>query len=964
MSKPLRRAIKGNPPSVPVKAKKKKQVPTTVMSTVDVNAKLSRYDSHAIYQKINEMQDELPELVITHSTSMLLSLEEQQMIAVCKVVEASSEISTLGTMDDPRMGTIGGNVQCEQCHRIGCFGHHGIIEFKPKDERGEWYKIYNPFFIREIISILNCVCHMCSRLIVTKEMMEQNGFLKLSLRNRLKELEALSKKLNCTRKTEKYHGGPVLQCTPNPIYRSKESKKTGQIMIASSDDSEENTLEPISIDDVFMILNNIPDEDARLMGFGKDSHPRDFIMRSILVLPLPSRPPTMDGIILRPHPLTQAYKDIVSAVRAIDNAEGSLKNDRINKLDKKVRKFLLGTDDTKKSSYENFISIVELLQKRSKKSLIRSTLTGKRTTFCARTVIDPRPDLRFGELGVPRYIANVLTVPERVTTFNYEAMVKLLKEGQIKYMTSSKGYLKGVERAVIPGKPYTLEIGDKVDRLLRNGDIVIINRQPTLHKQSMIGVRVKIIEDVLCLGLHPSLTTPLNADHDGDEADIWLPQNIQARAEVAELMSASKCIMSGETSSPIIGVVYDCITSAFILTEEENIVDKITFCDCMMSLTDTSAIPTLFERAEKFYPKKEMLDEEGNSYFAIPYYGAILFSALLPEDFYYERSDLHIVKGILVNGRVRKHHLNGRGSIIHYLWKQYGHVRTGTFINDATWMLTAYLDIHMFSVGFGDCIPIDERRDETIRNAVAEQRLQMDALNRIEAKDELEREWLEQQKVIIANNIKQISDRVAKEHISKTNAIGMMISGIGSAAKGSVSNALQMIVGIGQQNLQNKRIGTDCERLPQFGPNNESMEARGFCVNSFATGLEPHEFYHHAMATRRDIANSVAVVPRFGTIRRNLIKTFEDTKVETDGSVRNISGTALYQTCYGYDGFDPEQMITIKGEGDDVFFTFIDLHNVVDRLNSMAGFISTKTSFPLKKRKPIFLPKVKKSEES
>lgn len=449
-----------------------------------------------ILREMEATREKLPMAVITRSMISVFSFAEMRRVAVCDVNRAAYE--GLGSVNDKQMGVVGNSVVCQRCSKIDCPGHYGLITFKKM--------IYNPMFIRNIIKVLTCVCNECSGLLMPYETMEKKGILKLADERRLTALELASKDLDCSRQHcgKGYEG--TIPCVPNPSFISANLKDTNKVMKKSKSPGSEGKEEVMPIEQVWGILDQISPEDAELMGFRNGMHPRNFIMKGILVNPPVARPPTKEGGVVKQDLMTDIFVQIVKANNEIENADDV--NIATNKLFNQVKK-LIDNSDNKYGHLGSYISILQKIQ--GKAGAFRSILMGKRGDFCARTILSPDPSLKFGQISVPLVYARVLTKKVRVIESNKLVLMKLLVAGRITHITKGEGPKKGTRQKWKAGYNYDLQPGDIVDRWLQDGDMVVFNRQPTLHKQSMMAYEV-VLSDRLTIGLHLSYCGAHNAD--------------------------------------------------------------------------------------------------------------------------------------------------------------------------------------------------------------------------------------------------------------------------------------------------------------------------------------------------------------------------------------------------------------------------------------------------------------------
>ena len=227
---------------------------------------------------------------------------------------------------------------------------------------------------------------------------------------------------------------------------------------------------------------------------------------------------------------------------------------------------------------------------------------------------------------------------------------------------------------------------------------------------------------------------------DGDDSNLHAPQHEDARAEVAELMNVKECIMSGQTNSPMIGIVYDALTGAYLMTQADTDVEEDDYQDCLGLMTSRNQLVTLDDRLAKHGVR--------------PRSGRALFSALLPEDFFYTKGNVYIKDGVLLQGEIKKDHIGvTSNSIVQYLWHDYGRDRTVEFLTDLPWIMNRWLASRGFSVGLKDCFPRDDRHRKVIAEEIESAKIKVAALGS-KLDDPLEEEHREKQIVAYVNSLR------------------------------------------------------------------------------------------------------------------------------------------------------------------------------------------------------------------
>lgn len=976
----------------------------------DLAIKVSQRERQKISARSQKYEETLPTFVVENIRLSVIGSDELMSMTNIRITDPGP--SGLNTVNDPRLGVLEPDTVCNTCYKdtLECPGHYGYIPLN--------VPVYHPLFIRYIVKVLNIVCNKCGGLLLTKEHIKNKGFLRFTGYERLTMLEKESKGLMCRRK---YPDENIAKCTQNPEYIATKIKETGQIMFkvkqqqASRGNKKDEHVQPI--EKVEEILNSISPEDAELMGFENGEHPRKFIMKAFPVIPPCNRPSLPQDGVEWPDHLTMMYMEIISKNNEIPNTVDEMKrSELIASLNSLISHFIDNTDGTySQGQNKEFKTIKQRIQ--GKEAYIRNALMGKRVNYSARTVLSPDPSLKFGQVRIPRVMASVLTVPVVVTQYNREAMSRLMKTGKITHIIPSKGDFKGSRLRVTDEiiKEYELRIGDKVDRHLQNGDTVLFNRQPTLHKFSMMGYEV-VLSDQLTIGLHLSVTTPHNADFDGDEGNLHSLQTVESIVEAQTLMNVKDCIMNAQNNRPTVGIVYDALTGAYLLTQENTLIDETDFYNGLMSITNKDSIPTLEARVRRLqlpyaieepvidpvtkqpiydeYPEFEVvsikepvyttktiklagrvkeinepvidldtglpkmtvttkqvpkIDPTTNSQIISKrirmtrkFSGRVLFSALLPEDFYYRKSvnnnEVLIINGVLVSGVITKDHIGTSfGSIIQALFNDYGRDRAVDFLTDAPFVINQWLTERGFSVGIKDCYPTDNSHRKLLQQEITKARMAVEAMGQKLA-DPIEEERREKQVIGYVNVAKNIGGKISTEKLSPDNQLRIMAE---SGAKGTTYNIAQITGMLGQQFVREKRmpesISGGTRSLPYFQRGELNPQARGFVQGSFLTGLSVDELFFHQAGGREGLMDTAVKTSETGSIHHRIIKLLEDVKVAYDGSVRNGVGT-IFQFIYGEDGFDASFLEKVKTKTGDMA-SFIDLKRVTGRLNAKFGFV-------------------------
>jgi len=538
---------------------------------------------------------------------------------------------------------------------------------------------------------------------------------------------------------------------------------------------------------------------------------------------------------------------------------------------------------------------------------------GKRVNWAARTVLGPNPELNFGEISIPRKFARDLAHPVPVTSNNIGKVIEWNNDGMLIYFIKKGDIIRRKRRNFKNFKP---SVGDVVARELRDGDVIVFNRQPTLSKASLMGYTVKLWGN-LTFGMHASGTSPHNADFDGDEGNVHAPQTSGAIDDASTVMHIKENIISDQTNAPIIGMIMDGILAWNLMTKYDKMLDDYDF----YYITN--------EFVGKF---AEELTETLWGHNVSPMNTRALISYIIPNDFFFEKTDgdntVKIRDGVLLEGYLTKKMLNGNGSIIHVLHSDYGSKVAGDFITKAYRMAYLYMDVHPMTIGYRDCI-LKEGAVDKIRDIAQEAISDVERLNKENVSKESEF-VLEDSSQARLNTVMSKVSKVVKEGAESYNSFKVITE---SGSKGSSFNITQITALVGQQTISGARPPRDVKvnrTLAKFNNNDNSPISRGFVVHSFSEGLEPHEMFYHQMAGRDGLIDTAKKTGVVGDLNRRMIKSLEDIVTRDDGSIGGEAG--IYNLSYGDDGFDPAKVENVVIGGVEKVFP-INLLRTIAALN-------------------------------
>ena len=536
---------------------------------------------------------------------------------------------------------------------------------------------------------------------------------------------------------------------------------------------------------------------------------------------------------------------------------------------------------------------------------VRGNLMGKRVDYSARSVITPDPNISIKELGIPIKIAKNITKPVPVNKRNKGFLEKLVQNGPevhpgAKILERKNG--DNISLRYVDRKSIKLEIGDVVHRHMMDGDPILFNRQPTLHRMSMMCHIAKIMPIGDTFRMNVGDTKPYNADFDGDEMNLHMPQDVESASELRNLAAVTWQIISPANNKSIVGIFQDSLLGTYRFTRPGIKFSPRDAMNLLMAYdkVDISKFPTT-NLINSFDIMSQILPPMSIKYKTKRYQD--------DEDYKSSNNVLEIENGKYIRGQMEKGVLgDGTKGLIHRVCNDFGNIKAAAFIDDLQNIVTEYMKSSAYSVGISDLIA-NAKTNDAITTVITQKKKEVRTLidethlgifeNKTGKTDEQE---FETQVNNILNRASNDAGKIGRESLSSDNRFVIMVN---AGSKGSDLNISQMISCLGQQNIDGKRIpyGFEDRTLPHFVKFDDSPAARGFVENSFISGLTPEEFYFHAMGGRVGLIDTAVKTSETGYIQRRLIKGLEDLKVEYDMTVRN-NKRKIIQFTYGDDSFD------------------------------------------------------------
>jgi DNA-directed RNA polymerase subunit A' len=862
---------------------------------------------------------------IGHMEFGLLSPKEVRGLSATKVITADTYDDDgfpieMGLMD-PRLGVIEPGLRCKTCgQKVGdCPGHFGHIDLA--------MPVIHVGFVRVVRDILRSSCRGCGKLLFSDRIRQDFDKQLQTYLQEEKDTQLLAKR--------------VAKEASNVTVCPHCGREHGTIDVDKPTTFRENG-HKMTPSEVREWLEKVPNEDLPLLGLNPNvCRPEWMVLTVLPVPPVTMRPSiTLESGERSEDDLTHKLVDVIRINQRLQEnrdagAPQLIVEDLWELLQYHITTYFdnqtAGIPPARHRSGRPLKTISQRLK--GKEGRFRSNLSGKRVNFSARTVISPDPNLSINDVGVPIECAQELTVPIRVTPANFAYCQELILRGPEPAFTGGK-YRPGVNYVIRPDARRVkvtdknsdevakrLEVGSIVERQLDDGDVVLFNRQPTLHRMSMMAHTVRVMPGKT-FRFNLPCCPPYNADFDGDEMNLHVIQGEEARAEAEILMKVQENIRSPRFGGPIIGAIHDHISGNFLLT----------WRNPKLSIEDATQVLSRVGFKGQSPPIAEEKDDKGELRRFV--YGRDLFSTLLPPginlsyraaacpshvkteeearkgDFWVEIVDSKLVAGGIDKASIASE----KGKLLDHIARRYGNAEARRFLDKVTKVGTGYLTLRGFSTSIEDeDLPADAISE--IEERVKQTKSRVEDLVKQYNKGQLQNlpgrsveETLEMEIMRATGQARDAAGETASQFLGMDNSAVMMAR---CGARGSMLNLSQMAGLVGQQAVRGKRIhrGYQKRTLPHFKWGDLGAEAKGFVAASYKSGLNPTEYFFHSMGGREGLVDTAVRTSRSGYMQRRLINALEDLKVAQDGTVRNTAGTII-QFVYGEDGVDPTRSVS------------------------------------------------------
>lgn len=867
----------------------------------------------------------------------ILSDDDIVKLSACVIHKTTLTIEN-GSVYDPRMGCVqNGDSNGQLCITCGldvweCTGHFGMIELK----------IPIILFHKQVVTLLKCICINCSRLLETGRKFKSFDLA-------IDYFDSVNTCANCNF-SKPYIKFVIGDCS---------------ILMAtdctSNNRGKDRTFTELSPQFIKRVFDLVPDDDVRLLCLNPEMvHPRNYVLTKFLVVPTCCRPKILAGDNVSDDDLTLILVDILKANRYLETHEPKEDPVTFKKMVDSIKLKTLAYCDnsrgkaTHNTNHKPYSGIKQRIN--CKQGLMRQNIIGKRADRTGRTVLGPDPTVKLDEVVIPHEIANILTIPEHVTPMNIEHLTKVVNSGKASTIVKSSGikinvsharttrgtklmhtdviirknvgeipvldcrmklldtdfvkHCNGTTEAVrIPSSRHVeLNVGDIVERYLKDGDPVFLNRQPTLHRNGILGMRA-VVKPARTFRFNLATTKGFNADFDGDEGNIYCCASLAAHAELKHVVNVKDRMLSAQTNKPEQCMVQDSLLAAYLMTKKYHVMSRDDFQQCLFRTN----------KYHLFTPQQE-------------YRTVDLFTYLLPKDFNAVYPKLTIRCGKIIDGYFDKTSLGSSSeSIIRLLCIDYGKDVAADFIDNMQFIAHAWLELNPFSIGLDDCLPRNDDSLEKIIQNVEKYFMEADTIGKT-----VSEKTVKEAKINLAlNNAKDIGLKIAIESLDEDNK---MKDTVICGSKGDYFNIAQITGLLGQQNLFNQRPRPTLMNnrrtmihYPEIlNDSDRYFESRGFIKSSFLKGLNPIEMFFHAMTGREGMIKTASETAGSGYIQRSYTKLNEDNVPAYDGTVRDASNNIMMM-AFGNTGFDPSLVTYRNGDA-----LPVDFRRLCDRLNCTA----------------------------
>ncbi|KNC52211.1 DNA-directed RNA polymerase [Thecamonas trahens ATCC 50062] len=901
---------------------------------------------------------------VSHLQFGMLKPHEMQRVAHLQVVnrelyqQPSRVPQPFGPLD-LRLGASSKVTLCETCGRklADCVGHFGVVDLE--------LPVFHIGYFKTVMTLLQCICKVCARTLIYEAEAAQYLARMRAYEGKPLQQRQLQKLVieKCKRMTRCAHCDAVVGSVKkagalkivHERFRSKRDDGTEELYASLEAALAANKeLEPLlsKVQDTITpavalsLLQRLSTEDCEMLSMRPlVGRPEEMILTKLLVPPVCIRPSVTaamtsgsneDDLTIKIGDIVHIntiIKDSLSKGSSVSNVQGLWDFMQLQ-VASYINSELPGVPASVRQSMKSRKYTGLCQRMKGKTGRFRGNLSGKRVDFSSRTVISPDPNMSINEVVMPALLAKVLTYPQTVCAANRAQLQEAVRAGPdgfnganfIVERSGAKKYLKYTNRHKVA---LSLRDGDVVERHVRNGDVVLFNRQPSLHKVSIMSHRVRVMP-WRTFRFNVCVCSPYNADFDGDEMNLHVPQTEESRAEASVLMGVENNLVTPRSGEPLIAAIQDFITCTYLVTHKDMFLDKAQFCQACTYFADAAERivlppPAILKPVELWTgkqvfsvllnpaanysgtgdPNREVtvnLSTKNKSY-------SKAGAEMCPSDGWTLFYNSQLLAGVVDKAIVGS---GSKASLFYVIERDNSPAQAARAMQRLAKFSARWLASYGFSIGISDVTPsasLVKRKAAKIADAYAA----VDELIAQFGRGELvlqagcsAEQTLENKITKVLSDVRGECGDICLAELKPTNAPLIMTM---CGSKGSNINISQMVACVGQQTVSGSRIpnGFLYRTLPMFEKNSRIPAAKGFCANSFYSGLNPTEFFFHTMGGREGLVDTAVKTADTGYMQRRLMKALEDLSVQYDGTVRNSVGSVI-QFRYGDDCLDPSLM--------------------------------------------------------
>ncbi|CCG83927.1 protein of unknown function [Taphrina deformans PYCC 5710] len=731
---------------------------------------------------------------------------------------------------------------------------------------------------------------------------------------------------------------------------------------------------------------NEPQITKMLYRGGQKADPNIFFLSAVLVPPVKFRPAAKLGDQVHENIQNELLSKVLVASNRIREISASMaaKSEPLTPMaqqqlfDQLINTFVLlqhsvnslidsnRNPDPIGQNREHPPGIKQVLEK--KEGLFRKHMMGKRVNHAARSVISPDPNIETSEIGVPPVFAKKLTYPEPVTAHNYPVMRQAVINGAMNHpgathIQNEDGTLLSLLGMTLEGRTAlanqlltpqnTVASGlegarikatnKKVLRHLRDGDLLLLNRQPTLHKPSIMAHKARILAGEKTIRMHYANCNTYNADFDGDEMNMHFPQNENARAEAAMIANTDNQYLVPTSGDPLRGLIQDHVVIAVWMTNKDTYFTREEYQQLLYGTIrpedsqepDSSprvmTVAPAIIKPKQLWTGKQVITTLLTNLKPEKLFGLNLESKCKVAGKYWgpnsEEGKVIFKDGALMTGILDKSQFGASAyGMVHSVYEIYGAEYAGRLLSMLGRLFTKYAQMRAFTCRMDD-LRLHEDGDSWRQKLLTDGKHAGTEASSVyvglpEATDSTSKELRNRLEEVLRDDEKlqgldaamkgkmnkltsSIIDKCIPEGLLRKFPFNHMQTMTVSGAKGSNVNVSQISCLLGQQELEGRRVPimVSGKTLPSFKAFDTSAKAGGFIAGRFLTGIKPQEYYFHCMAGREGLIDTAVKTSRSGYLQRCLIKHLEGIKVNYDSTVRDADGSVI-QMNYGEDSLD------------------------------------------------------------